>query len=88
MRKAFSYLRFSHERQRFGESIKRQTERFNQFCKRHKLTPDLGLQLRDDAKSAFKGEHIKAGKLVHFCEPQKGEKSLAVLCWWLKTLTA
>ena len=33
MKKAYSYVRFSHSRQRYGDTIKRQEERFKDFCK-------------------------------------------------------
>jgi DNA invertase Pin-like site-specific DNA recombinase len=78
MRKVYSYVRFSHERQRYVESIKRQTERFKEFCKRRKRTPDLRLLLHDDAESAFNGEHIKVGKLGEFLKAAEAGKSLAV----------
>jgi Recombinase/Resolvase, N terminal domain len=74
MKKAYSYIRFSHERQRFGDSIRRQEERFKDFCKRHKLTPDNSLALRDEGRSAFKGEHLRVGKLGAFLKAAEAGK--------------
>jgi hypothetical protein len=44
---AYSYVRFSHPSQLEGDSLRRQTERAADYCRRHGLTLDTALTLRD-----------------------------------------
>jgi DNA invertase Pin-like site-specific DNA recombinase len=54
----FSYIRFSHPSQAEGDSLRRQTSgSAEDFCKRHGLTLDTSVSLRDLGVSAFKGKH-------------------------------
>jgi len=49
-------VRFSHPNQRLGDSARRQFERAQEYCRLHGLTLDV--TLRDEGKSAYKGDHI------------------------------
>lgn len=57
MKKAYSYLRFSHPSQATGDSIRRQVEGTKEYCKRNGFDLDETLKLRDEGVSAFSGEH-------------------------------
>jgi DNA invertase Pin-like site-specific DNA recombinase len=61
-RLAISYSRFSDPKQAKGDSEDRQARDFRDFCERHNLTP-LGQVYADRAKSGYKDEHRKKGKL-------------------------
>ena len=54
---AYSYLRFSSAKQAKGDSIRRQTEATDDWCKRHGASLDASLTLRDEGVSAFRGKH-------------------------------
>jgi DNA invertase Pin-like site-specific DNA recombinase len=54
---AISYVRFSSKEQRKGDSLRRQTEATEQWCKRHGTKLDESLSLRDLGTSAFRGKH-------------------------------
>jgi DNA invertase Pin-like site-specific DNA recombinase len=56
MRKAYSYQRFSSPKQREGDSIRRQNEAVEQFCKANGLT--LVKTFRDEGISAFRGKNF------------------------------
>lgn len=57
MKKAYSYLRFSHPSQVAGDSIRRQVEDTEEFCRINGFTLDEQLKFRDEGVSAFTGEH-------------------------------
>ena len=52
---AISYVRFSTIGQSDGDSIRRQTEATEAYCKRHSLILTDAFRLMDSGKSAFKG---------------------------------
>src|SRR5262245_40062042 len=54
---AYSYLRFSSPQQATGDSVRRQTEKTADWCRRNKVQLDASITLRDDGVSAFKGKH-------------------------------
>jgi DNA invertase Pin-like site-specific DNA recombinase len=54
---AYSYLRFSSPQQATGDSIRRQVEKTEDWCRRHKVELDTSIRLRDEGVSAFKGKH-------------------------------
>ena len=54
---AYSYLRFSNPEQAKGDSLRRQTERRDEWLKRSGATLDTTLSLRDMGVSAFNGSH-------------------------------
>ena len=54
---AISYVRFSTPGQIDGDSIRRQTEATEAYCKKHGLTLTDAYRLQDKGKSAFKGVH-------------------------------
>ena len=54
---AFSYLRFSSPEQAKGDSIRRQTEATDDWCRRNGVTLDTSLTLRDEGVSAFRGKN-------------------------------
>jgi DNA invertase Pin-like site-specific DNA recombinase len=54
---AYSYIRFSSPEQAEGDSLRRQTAGAEDYCKRHGLTLDSSLSLRDLGVSGFKGAH-------------------------------
>jgi DNA invertase Pin-like site-specific DNA recombinase len=57
MRKAYSYIRFSHPDQAKGDSIRRQTQRTDDFVSRNNLVLDDSERMTDKGTSAFLGEH-------------------------------
>jgi DNA invertase Pin-like site-specific DNA recombinase len=56
---AYSYIRFSSLEQAKGDSLRRQTDVANAWCKRNKVRLDTSLTLHDLGKSAYTGEHRK-----------------------------
>src|SRR5438128_1776436 len=56
---AYSYVRFSHPDQAKGDSLRRQTEAAELWCKRHGAALDMSTTFRDLGKSAFTGAHRK-----------------------------
>jgi DNA invertase Pin-like site-specific DNA recombinase len=53
----YSYLRYSSPQQAKGDSARRQQEATADWCRRHKVTLDTSLSLRDEGVSAFRGKH-------------------------------
>jgi DNA invertase Pin-like site-specific DNA recombinase len=54
---AYSYIRFSTPEQKHGDSIRRQNEAREAWCKRNQIPLDTVLNLKDEGKSAFTGAH-------------------------------
>jgi DNA invertase Pin-like site-specific DNA recombinase len=54
---AYSYVRFSHPDQAKGDSLRRQTEKRDEWLRRNGVTLDTSLTLRDEGVSAFTGDH-------------------------------
>src|SRR5204862_6491823 len=71
---AFSYVRFSHPSQLEGDSLRRQTERATDYCKRKGLTLDTSLTLRDLGVSAFRGKNAAVGNFRTFLDAVKAGK--------------
>lgn len=57
---AYSYLRFSTPEQAEGDSLRRQIALADDYAKRHGLTMDTELNLRDLGVSAFRGGNVEA----------------------------
>jgi hypothetical protein len=55
--RTYSYIRFSDPQQARGDSLRRQTEATEAWCKRNGAVLDTSLTLRDLGKSAFRGSH-------------------------------
>lgn len=66
--KAYSYIRFSTPEQLKGNSLKRQMEKTEAYCKKNKLALDTSLNLKDLGISAFKGKNAKQGALSAFIQ--------------------
>jgi DNA invertase Pin-like site-specific DNA recombinase len=54
---AFSYIRFSSPEQARGDSLRRQTQAVEEWCRRNGATLDDSTSLHDLGKSAFTGTH-------------------------------
>ena len=65
---AFSYVRFSSEKQRQGSSLARQTEAAQRWADENGYVLDHSLHLHDLAVSAFRGDNTSVGKLAAFKE--------------------
>jgi DNA invertase Pin-like site-specific DNA recombinase len=66
MARAYSYLRFSTPEQAKGDSLRRQTALAEEYAKRHDLTLDTELNLKDLGVSAFRGDNAAVGALGAF----------------------
>src|SRR5208283_4398035 len=66
MKTAYSYVRFSTPQQLFGDSLRRQVEAAEQFCKQNGYNLDRTLTLHDKGISAFRGANIEIGRLGVF----------------------
>lgn len=66
MTKAYSYIRFSSPEQRKGDSLRRQMEASELYCKENGLQLDKSLTLRDLGLSAYSGAHRTKGALGTF----------------------
>ncbi len=64
--KAYSYIRFSTPEQAKGDSLRRQTELAEKYCREHGLTLDTSLRMADEGLSAYKGEHRVKGAFGEF----------------------
>jgi len=64
--KAYSYVRFSTPEQERGDSLRRQVEQSDAYCRAHGLTLDDTLRLTDRGLSAFHGFHRTKGALGEF----------------------
>jgi len=58
MAKAYSYIRFSTEKQKFGDSFRRQFEATEKFVNENGLELDETLTLHDLGMSAFTGDVV------------------------------
>src|SRR5262245_62357064 len=54
---AYSYVRFSHQSQAEGDSLRRQTEAAKAWCDRNRVRLDTATTLHDLGKSAYTGAH-------------------------------
>lgn len=64
---AYSYIRFSSEKQQLGDSLRRQVEQAEKYAQRQGLTLDHS-SYRDLGISAFKGRNASEGKLGTFLQ--------------------
>jgi len=64
--KAYSYIRFSSPEQEKGDSLRRQIQLSEEYCKQHGLILDDTLKLTDKGLSAYKGHHRTKGALGEF----------------------
>jgi DNA invertase Pin-like site-specific DNA recombinase len=64
----YSYVRFSAPKQAEGDSLRRQTELAADYCRRHGLTLDTSLNLKDLGVSAFRGKNALVGNLGVFLD--------------------
>jgi DNA invertase Pin-like site-specific DNA recombinase len=65
---AYSYVRFSTPEQAKGDSLRRQTEKAEDYCRRKGLTLDASLTLHDLGVSAFRGDNAVFGNLRTFLD--------------------
>lgn len=61
---AYSYIRFSSPDQAAGDSLRRQTEKAQNYCEQNGLTLDERFTLRDLGVSAFHGRNAHRGALI------------------------
>ena len=66
--KGYSYIRFSSPEQMKGDSLRRQIEATERYCRENNLILDDSLNLRDLGLSAFKGTHKTRGALGQFLQ--------------------
>lgn len=66
MKKAYSYVRFSHPRQAEGDSQRRQIEQAQRWCEHNGYTLDESLKMLDFGVSAFRGVNRTRGALAAF----------------------
>lgn len=66
LNKAYSYIRFSSEKQKQGDSLRRQAELAHDYCEANKLT--LVDNYQDLGVSAYRGKNSTEGKLNAFIE--------------------
>ena len=66
--KAYSYIRFSSEAQKLGDSLNRQTRLSNEYVSKHGLELDTSLSMQDLGISAYSGKNISEGALGAFLE--------------------
>lgn len=63
---AYSYIRFSSPEQSKGDSLRRQEQLAEDYCRRRGWTLDTSLSLRDLGVSAFRGKNALVGNLGVF----------------------
>jgi hypothetical protein len=63
---AYSYIRFSSEKQKEGDSLRRQTEASERYAKENGLILDTSLNMQDLGVSAYRGSHRTKGNLGAF----------------------
>ncbi|HWA10415.1 MAG TPA: recombinase family protein [Opitutaceae bacterium] len=63
---AYSYTRFSSERQRQGDSVRRQLEAAEEWCKNEGGGLTLDTSLRDEGVPGYMGRNAKVGALARF----------------------
>lgn len=73
MAKAVSYLRMSTPEQIRGDSLRRQTELAQAYCRKHGLT--LVENMKDIGISAFRGANAAEGALSEFLEAIEKKKT-------------
>src|ERR1041384_3958901 len=71
MKKAYSYVRFSHPRQAEGDSQRRQIEQAQHWCEHNGYALDESLKMLDLGVSAFRGINRTKGALAAFLQATK-----------------
>jgi DNA invertase Pin-like site-specific DNA recombinase len=66
MTKAYSYIRMSTDAQVLGDSLRRQTEQTEKFCREQGYDLDTTFELRDIGFSAYDGSNVSKGDLGKF----------------------
>lgn len=64
--KCYSYVRFSSKQQFSGDSLRRQTEKAEEYAQKHGLVLDTTLNMHDLGLSGYSGEHKTKGALGNF----------------------
>lgn len=64
--KAYSYIRFSTPEQLKGDSLRRQLQASEDYCRKNGIELDTTLSMRDLGISAFRGQHRTKGALSEF----------------------
>ena len=67
-RMAYSYVRFSHEKQAQGDSVRRQVDMARDYAQRQGLTLDETLTFEDLGVSAYGGKNAETGRLGDFLD--------------------
>ncbi len=62
----YSYTRFSSEKQRHGDSVRRQLEAVEAWCKNEGGGLTLDTSLRDEGVPGYMGRNAKVGALARF----------------------
>lgn len=70
---AYSYVRFSNAKQELGDSLRRQVEMAEDYCKKHGLELHP-VSFRDLGVSAFKRKNLEKGALAAFIDAVKSGK--------------
>jgi DNA invertase Pin-like site-specific DNA recombinase len=90
-KKAYSYIRFSTKHQEQGDSLARQTEDTEIYCKRNDLLLDNSLDLKDLGVSAYKGknqrEKSSLGRFIQACKNGIVERGSALIVEAIDRLT-
>jgi DNA invertase Pin-like site-specific DNA recombinase len=68
MRIGYSYVRFSSDPQKDGDSVRRQTQATAAWCEANNVRLDTSKTYIDKGKSAFRGKHRAKGVLRHFLD--------------------
>jgi len=71
---AYSYIRFSDPGQAKGDSVRRQLEETEKFCREMGFDLDGALSFRDLGVSSFRGKNAKSGALSVFLQAIRDEK--------------
>ena len=66
--KAYSYLRYSTDRQQYGDSERRQLEESTNYALEHGLELDTEASFKDLGVSAYRGSNLKKGALGDFIQ--------------------
>lgn len=64
--KVYSYTRFSSEKQRHGDSVRRQLEAVEEWCRTEAEGLTLDTSLRDEGVPGYMGRNAKVGALARF----------------------
>lgn len=74
MIRAYSYIRFSHPTQMRGDSLRRQWEATQKFCKEKGFVLDEALSLRDLGVSGFREKNLRERGLAVFLDAVRSKR--------------